>query len=78
MEWVTAHGDVAAQKHALGEVVYERVRAADEGRAGRVVGMILAAYDVEKLLRVVNEPQYCEETWQQARSHLLESEASAQ
>ena len=56
-------------------MIYETYKMYDEQRAARVVGMILDAYDIEKLLRCVNEVPFGQDTWQKAYTTLLQSEA---
>ena len=44
-ESLAAMGTPEAQKQFLGEHLYPRVAAVDQAQAGRVVGMILEAYN---------------------------------
>ena len=48
-QMLASQGDLNAQKQFLGEHLYVKVAAIDEGRAGRIVGMILDSYKIEQI-----------------------------
>ena len=64
LQEVQQRGDEAAQKQSLGEMIFLRVQAFDPVRAGTIVGMIVDVYDVQKLLQVVNDQAFYQETLQ--------------
>ena len=63
-----------AQKQFLGEHLFPRVQAADPARAGRIVGMILDAYNIEQIIQNLNDPNALKVTIQRAVETIMEHE----
>jgi hypothetical protein len=83
MEQVQAMGDLAAQKQWFGEHIYQRLAPHYPGdKAGRLVGMILAAFSPEQLLQCLNDQAFFQQSVQHAaqtlESHQATGEQAAQ
>jgi len=75
-ESVTALGDPAAQKQFLGEHLYPKVATIDQERAGRIVGMILDAYNTEQICENLSNDATLKVTVDRATETLREHESA--
>lgn len=73
-ESVNAMGDANAQKQFLGEHLYPKVSSLDQERAGRIVGMILDAYNTEQICENLSNDATLKVTVERATETLREHE----
>ena len=73
-EVVAAVGPPEAQKQFLGEHLYPRVSHYDGDRAGRIVGMILDAYNTEQICENIANEATLRQTVERATETLMEHE----
>jgi len=74
LESVNAMGDANAQKQFLGEHLYPKVSNLDQERAGRIVGMILDAYNTEQICENLSNDATLKVTVERATETLREHE----
>jgi len=75
VESLATIGDADAQKQYLGELLYPRVMAVDQGQAGRIVGMILHEFPMDAIIENVRNDAVLQSTIQAAVTSLAAAEA---